>query len=160
VPQVHILLFIWGSGYFKEAGSLDAQFRATFSLSVVSASWGIAKFLKLGPCRLVPGDGLLGGYCRPSFLLLVVNNAVWLVGKGIFMAFGFTNWIDKDFKYDRRLQTCTKCMQMDFNHTAVLWVATFLLPQLALVSINRSKVVHTCSVERGWSGVNYQTPYN
>jgi hypothetical protein len=97
VPQVHILLFIWGSGYFYDAGSLDAQFGYTFSLSVVSASLGIAKFLKLGPCRLVPGDGPLGGYCQPSFLLLVVNNAVWLVGKGLFMAFGFTHWFNKAY---------------------------------------------------------------
>jgi hypothetical protein len=116
VPQVHILLFLWGSGYFE----LSDQFFVTFSLSVVSASLGIAKFLKLGPCRLVPGDGPLGGYCRPSFLLLVLNIAAWLVCKGVLLVLGMED-----------IPGYTR------NNIALIWVAIFLLPQLALVSIKQ-----------------------
>jgi hypothetical protein len=118
VPQVHILLYLWGSGYF--GGMPSDQFFVTFSLSVVSASLGIAKFLKLGPCRLVPGDGPLGGYCRPSFLLLVLNIAAWLVCKGVLLGLGMG-----------------KLRRGPTNNIALIWVAIFLLPQLALVSIKQ-----------------------
>jgi hypothetical protein len=117
IPQVHILLFIWGTNIL---GNVPVLFWVTFSLSVVSASLGIAKFLKLGPCRLVPGDGPLGGYCRPSFLLLFISIAAWLVSKGLFLALGMS-WSPR----------------RENNNIAQLWVAMSLLPQLVLVSIKQ-----------------------
>ena len=46
---------------------------ATFISSVLTATFGIAKFLKIGPCRLVPDEGLLGGHANISFPLLMLN---------------------------------------------------------------------------------------
>jgi hypothetical protein len=119
IPQIHILLCIWGNGYFGSLSGTDIQFLVTFSLSVVSASLGIAKFLKLGPCRLVPGDGPLGGYCRPSFLLLVLDIAAWLVSKGLLLGIGLL------------------LNMYEAKNIALTWVAIFLLPQLVLVSIKQ-----------------------
>jgi ABC-type Co2+ transport system permease subunit len=64
----------------------------------------------------------LGGYCRPSFLLLVLNIAAWLVSKGLFLGLGMLRITEN---YEKK------------NDIALLWVAIFLLPQLVLVSIKQ-----------------------
>ena len=43
-------------------------FIVTFVTSVLTATLGIAKFLKIGPCRLVPDQGSLGGHGTLAFL--------------------------------------------------------------------------------------------
>ena len=58
-------------------------FLLTFSSSVFTAAFGIAKYLKLGPCRLIPNVGPpLGGYCQIGFLLIMVNVASTILSKG------------------------------------------------------------------------------
>ena len=67
IPQVHILLSLWVEEshlFVGEDGGYATTilFIAAFITSIVSASLGIAKFLKLGPCHLIPNEGILGGY--------------------------------------------------------------------------------------------------
>ena len=47
----------------------DPLFVVTLLISLLSAGFGMAKFLKTGPCRLVSNDGLLGGYFQLGFIL-------------------------------------------------------------------------------------------
>ena len=49
----------------------------TFSLSVLSAAFGMSRFFNVGPCRLVPY-----GKMNVGFLFLVISIATCLVGKG------------------------------------------------------------------------------
>ena len=47
----------------------DPLYIVTSVTSLLSAGFGMAKFLKTGPCRLVSNDGLLGGYFQLGFIL-------------------------------------------------------------------------------------------
>ena len=87
VPQAHIMLVFMGQNYrlFFGYGHSIGQtvfFFATFASSVFSASKGIAGFLLHGPCKLVPTDGLFGGMGKLGFILLVLNIATTICGKG------------------------------------------------------------------------------
>ena len=102
VPQVHIMLILWGFLGRKLTGSIEgpdsirsidqegAFFLATFISSVFSASKGIAGFLLHGPCKLVPTDGLFGGMGKLGFILLLLNIASTLCGKGVLLGLLFT----------------------------------------------------------------------
>ena len=90
MPQIHILLILFVLNpvvtYFLNEG----LFIATFVSSVFTATLGIAKFLKTGPCRLVPDHGPLGGYGTLAFLMLMLNIASTIVSKGTMLpALGF-----------------------------------------------------------------------
>jgi hypothetical protein len=80
LPQVHILLCILFLGKDQTLDTRNWDVRLSFALSVMSAAFGITKFLKVGPCRLLP-------YGRMSFglFLVLLNIAACLVGKGVSM---------------------------------------------------------------------------
>ena len=85
VPQILILLifFILNPGV---AYHLDENlFIATFTTSVFTASLGIAKFLKTGPCGLVTDQGPLGGHGTLAFLILMLNITSTIVSKGLML---------------------------------------------------------------------------
>ena len=48
-------------------------FLFTFCISLTCTIFGITKFLKFGPCRVVPNTGIFGGYGQLGFLLLLFN---------------------------------------------------------------------------------------
>ena len=100
-----------GQEYFKEADSL---LWTSFSISIISAAFGIAKLLKNGPIKLVRKDGKIGGYGTPGFVLLMVVVAFNMIGKATWMVFVFEGPGDRV--------------------TAVwIWALTCILPQLLLV---------------------------
>ena len=123
VPNVFILLIM----YFRDYTTADtiigeekknflgltgyAMFCTTFSISVFSASVGIAKFLKMGPCQIVPSDKWNCG-----FFLLFLSVAFSLLGKGCVLAF--------------TLET----NKNDFVSILAMWMCTCLMPQVILVS--------------------------
>ena len=74
-------------------------FWTTFSLSVFSATFGIAKFLKVGPCRLVSSHGPLGGIGSIGFLTLMLNIASTLVLKGNMLAES-RSYPDQNIRYN------------------------------------------------------------
>ena len=81
--QYHILLYIiyaedglsgWSAFSYTNAKKIrkyvkDPLYLVTSLTSLLSAAFGMAKFLKTGPCRLVSNDGLLGGYFQLGFIL-------------------------------------------------------------------------------------------
>ena len=89
VPQVHILLAIIN---LDPAGNCSAigtgsehssgLFFATLATSVLTASFGISKFLKSGPCHIIRNDGCWMGFGTLSYILLLINIIATLVGKG------------------------------------------------------------------------------
>ena len=85
VPQVHILLVIWVLDGGGCSGAVDGGpfFITTFVTSVITASFGISKFLKSGPCRFIKSFGTL------SYFLLFLNIAATIVAKGWFVVFSF-----------------------------------------------------------------------
>ena len=102
MPQVHIILILWGffgrrlTGFRWPSVSISSEgafFLATFTSSVFSASKGIAGFLLHGPCKLVPTDGLFGGMGKLGFILLLLNIASTLCGKGVLLGITFVRSI-------------------------------------------------------------------
>ena len=85
VPQVHILLVIWVLDGGGCSGAVDGGpfFITTFVTSVITASFGISKFLKSGPCRFIKSFGTL------SYFLLFLNIAATIVAKGFFVVASF-----------------------------------------------------------------------
>ena len=64
-------------------------FFATYGTSMISASLGMAKALKVGPCRVLGDRGLLRGFLSQRFLLLFFACFFTLVGKAIFLVLVF-----------------------------------------------------------------------
>ena len=85
MPQIHILLILWVLNVNITFNLNPALFVTTFATSVLSATLGIAKFLKTGPCRLVPDQGPLGGHGTLAFFLLMLNIASTTVSKGLML---------------------------------------------------------------------------
>ena len=95
--------------------SMKGEFLGTFILSILSASFGVGKFLKNGPMTLVPRERY-----GPSFVLGTFFVALNLGYKGFMLgeSFGLGN-------------------EEDPIKTIFIWSSTFLLPQFVYVSITR-----------------------
>ena len=87
---MHILLILFMLNPYVTYELDENLFIATFTTSVLTATLGIAKFLKTGPFRLVPDQGPLGGHRTLAFLMLMLNIMSNIVSKGIMLpALGF-----------------------------------------------------------------------
>ena len=88
LPQVFVILCIWGQNPELITGRNTSEaifFIGTFASSVLSAAKGMADFFLNGPCKLLPGDGLFGGMGKMGYIFLVINIAMTIFGKGIFL---------------------------------------------------------------------------
>ena len=92
--------------------SMKGKFLGTFILSILSAAFGVGKFVKNGPMTLVPRERY-----GPSFVLGTFFVALNLLYKGFMLgeSFGLGN--------------------EDPIKTIFIWSSTFLLPQFVYVSI-------------------------
>ena len=124
VPTVLILmaLVVRDPGVFQGTQtnflgiSKTAMFWTTYSLSIFSGSFGMAKFLKLGPCQIVPSQDI---HC--GFFFVMMSMAAALVSKGCVLAFSlFEKGPNETFTYP------TVCL---------IWISSCILPQFILVSI-------------------------
>ena len=113
-PQVHITLILMGQSVLGDE-QYDPLVWISFSISIISAAFGIAKLLKNGPIKMVRKDGKIGGYGSPGFILLMVVVASNMIGKATWMAIGFIGG-------------------PSHKVTVVwMWLLTCILPQLLLV---------------------------
>ena len=106
-------------------------FFVTFSTSFISAALGMAKSLKVGPCRILAEGGSLGGLATSKFFLLFVTIAVTLGGKVfIFIVV---------FNHRRELLEINACLSFAFQTSMALYSA--FLPGLltALLSLCHSR---------------------
>ena len=61
-------------------------FVTSFTLSVISSSIGITKFLKVGPCKIFPEGGCCLGYFTGRFMMVFIAVACSIVNKGLLVA--------------------------------------------------------------------------
>ena len=97
--------------------SMKGKFLGTFILSILSAAFGVGKFLKNGPMTLVARERY-----SPSFVLgtfFVVGNLVY---KGIMLGFSFES--------------------QDPINAILIWASTFLVPQFIYVSLSSIPKFH------------------
>ena len=113
IPQVCIISVMMASN--ENVLSFDHVY-PTYTLSVFSAAFCITKFLKAGPCRLIPYDKINFGL---SFLL-ILSIGSHIIGKGISLAGSLTN-MSQYFHGYRSLAVTT-------------WICLSLLPQMIFVS--------------------------
>merc|ERR1719273_1995888 len=83
-------------------GTEATLFFVTFSTSALSAGLGLAKCLKVGPCRVLAEGGCLGGLLAPRFLLLFAACLLSLFGKGLILASPFSY---RDFRVEHKNST-------------------------------------------------------
>ena len=121
-PQVHILLVLLMLNSEIISGRNLLLFLLTFISSIFTATLGIAKFLKIGPCRLLPDQGPCGGHATPGFFLLMLNISTTIVSKGFILPI--------------------TCLLLVDNRAIGTWIAICYLPQFAYVCMI-SKNVHT-----------------
>ena len=95
-------------------GSTDTVlFFVAFSTSVITSSLGLAKNLKVGPCRILPQQKTcFGGLLAPRFLLIFAACCFTLVGKGYALASTLADYGDR-------------CGETNLAAGASLAVATF-----------------------------------
>jgi len=128
VPTVLILLAlfvkdheIFYTGYTNDVNFLGiprvAMFWTTFSISVFSGSFGMAKFLKLGPCQIVPSQDM---HC--GFFFVMMSMAAALVSKGCVLAFSLNTADTPD-------ETFT------YPITCLIWISSCILPQFILAMV-------------------------
>ena len=58
----------------------------SFSLSFISASFGITKFLKAGPIGIVRAEKWLDGFGTLTFILIIFNVAATMLGGGLIIS--------------------------------------------------------------------------
>ena len=88
-----------------------------FSSSIITSSLGLAKNLKVGPCRILPEQKTnLGGLLSPRFILIFFACGFTLVGKGVALAIAV-------------YRTCTAT---DVGRSAATDLSTFFLPGLLI----------------------------
>ena len=127
IPSVHILLCL----YFQEPSNSQLigdnlkLFWIAFGSSVFTAAFGIAKVLKVGSCRLVPNEGLLGGYAQLGFILLFINILFTFMTKGLLL--GFTGFL---FVFSSTSKSAYSLLQI-----VGIWIGLNVLPQFLYVSI-------------------------
>ena len=63
-------------------------FLMSFSSSVMSATFGLAKFFKVGPCKFLPTEGFLWGYGHLGFILVLLNITITTFLKRRFIGIG------------------------------------------------------------------------
>ena len=120
IPQTHILLCLAGQNPSLIIGKDSLQFVLTFATSFLSASFALSKFLKTGPCRLVPDVGRLGGFFERGFICLLVNVAVTIFMKGAGLTTG--------------LQGSQSSENEGAKWIGFYWILLNILPQLIYVS--------------------------
>ena len=120
VPQAHILIAIWavnqGRGCDSPVQQGDGLFLVTFSLSVLSATFGVAKFIKSGPARMINNEKCLMGFCSATFILLFLNIAATLVGRGFIIG----TFVETQYNFGNKIN--------------IILVLICFLPQLLHVS--------------------------
>merc|ERR1712061_339117 len=67
-------------------GGADWLFITTLLTSIATASFGISKFVKSGPARVVRNDKCLMGFCTFSFIVIFLSTVAIVFGKAIVIA--------------------------------------------------------------------------
>ena len=112
--------------FFTLEGSNEDFFLVTYMTSSLTASFGLAKALKTGPCKILPEGGLLSS----RFLLLILASLLTLIGKWVLILTLYSQF---------------EIATNNLGVTTFLTFAVVLLPGLiiALISTWHSKMLRT-----------------
>jgi len=137
VPTVFILLAIFfrdGRIFYTSLSDLGIFgipkiiiFWTTFGLSVFSASMGISKFIKIGPCQILPSDKW---HC--GFFLVFLNVFLTLCAKGCVLAISLSPF---------SLAAAQHLNRRTFITIFIIWLSTCILPNLILAMLILVKAV-------------------
>ena len=94
-----------------------SMFGITLFISIFSGSFGMAKFLKLGPCQIVQSDKI---HC--GFIMVILSIATTLFSKALVLACS--------------LLIVNKTLREFYLILCVIWICSCILPQLLFVSTN------------------------
>ena len=124
VPQIHILICLFVS---NDSDVLSGPVPFTFATSVFSGGFGIAKFLKTGPCKSVPGSsGFLDGFVSIGFPAVFLSVIATFVGKGFMLPVVAKSWGNGPGAL--------------VFYRVVIWVGLNLVPQFIYVSMKHLKL--------------------
>ena len=99
------------------------NFLIIFGSSVFNATFGISKTFKIGCCRLVPNEGILGGFFQLGFIILFINIASTFLLKASLLAYsGFL------------LVFSSTHTDYTFTQIIFLWIGLNIIPQFLYVS--------------------------
>ena len=88
----------------------------------MSAAFALSKFLKTGPCRLIPDVGRLGGFLERGFICLQVNVALTILIKGANLTAGLQGFRSQSSE------------NKGAKWIGIYWILLNILPQLNYVS--------------------------
>ena len=131
-PQLHILLCLWLQENKLIADGNQTFFIVTLATSIFSTAFGISKFLKSGPCRLVPNEGCLGGYGTLGFILLFLSVTSNLASKGILLGISGIDGLEGIVLPDN--SSVARRDGLSKVNAIFSWVGLNIAPQLVYVS--------------------------
>ena len=133
LPQVHILIILYqfdaeiiGGDNFASMG----LFLLALVSSMFTVSFGIAKFLKTGPCRLLPEEGLGGGFMHMGFVVTFLNVATMILCKANQLVFMVAT--SYEFRY---VLFWGASHRNDIKMAIITWFMICYLPNLIHVCI-------------------------
>ena len=114
IPETYIVL----AYSISDGGWLGWGFLVSLVISIFSGGFGIAEFMKTGPCKMIPStSGFIDGFVSLGFPAVVFSVIATFVGKGLML-----NAVAEDGPRG-----------IAFYKVAI-WMALNLLPQLIYVS--------------------------
>ena len=82
IPQIHILMCL----IVSDNSFISDYVAFTIICSALSGGFGIAKFLKTGPCKMIPSSSrFLDGFVGLGFPAVVLSAIATLLGKGLML---------------------------------------------------------------------------
>ena len=119
VLQIHILTCLSISNERFKYDTDHTWFLITLTISVFNGGFGITKFLKTGPCQIIPrSSGFINGYVSLGLPPLVLSIIATLLGKGFMLAIVASDFGQGGLKFTK----------------VVMWVGLNWIPSLIYVS--------------------------
>jgi len=107
------------------------MFWTSVSISVFSGSLGMAKFLKLGPCQIVPSQKI---HC--GFFFVFITMGTTLVAKGYVFAFSLNptgDWRSLEYNINETVEAYD--YNTHYTTTIFIWISSSVLPQFILAMV-------------------------
>ena len=114
----NVLVIVIDDGYVFDG----IIFLSTFCTSIISATFGIMKVLKYGPCQLLLGDGILGGFCQLGNILVMFSILFCLLGKGFLFSIGHIYFFENNREMVVNWSVGMKMIPWPHVHLSPNWV--------------------------------------
>ena len=144
LPSVFVMAMAWSATRFSQSnytavlGDSPTQFYVTFSISVLTSTLGITKYLLKGPFRILPEKGFLNGMITCRFFFLYITIVMSVMGKVFFSVY---------YTYDIYTELYMRDWQQELpSHMLIL--------QLSMLFDGSSNNITTATLYNKWSNIN------